>query len=109
MDIGTAVKTLRKQAGISQDTLADLAGTTKPSISRIETGEQVPSMDMLERIAAALGVRIYQIMAAAEGVTLPVAHASKEEMKMLNAYRVMEPEAQYHLTAVADALVRPKK
>lgn len=106
MNIGKAVRALRDQEELTQDDLADRAGTTKPSISRIENGEQIPSIDMLERVAAALNVKVYQLCALAEGVRLPIAKATQEEMQIINRYRVMESEAQYHLTAVALALAK---
>ncbi len=106
MNIGKAVRTLRVQEQLTQDDLADRAGTTKPSISRIENSEQIPSIDMLERVAAALNVKVYQLCALAEGVRLPIAKATQEEMRIIDHYRVMEPDAKYHLTAVATALAK---
>jgi transcriptional regulator with XRE-family HTH domain len=43
---------------ISQRTLGNQVGVSAAHISRIENGERVPSLQLLERIAAALGVEL---------------------------------------------------
>lgn len=106
MKLGTALKAIRNEAGITQDDLAEHAGTTKSSVSRIENDEQVPSLDMLERLAAALKVKVYQVMARAEGTALPVAKASKEERELLRELRKMEPGVREHYLAIARGLAK---
>ena len=44
----------RLEAGISQQELAKRIGTKKPNISRIESGQQNLSLDMMSKIANAL-------------------------------------------------------
>ncbi len=45
------VAQLRKEAGVSQQTMADAIGTTKVTISRIETGQRAVSVEMLCALA----------------------------------------------------------
>jgi transcriptional regulator with XRE-family HTH domain len=45
----------RKQKGMTQEELADIVGTTKSGISRVESGEQNISLDLYYSIADALG------------------------------------------------------
>jgi transcriptional regulator with XRE-family HTH domain len=52
---------IRKQKGVSQEDLADLLKTSAASISRIETGQQNPKLQSLERIAEFLGVHLFQL------------------------------------------------
>jgi len=104
--LGTALKAIRDETGITQDDLAERAGTTKSSVSRIENDEQAPSLDMLERLAAALKVKVYQIMARAEGTALPVAKASKEERELLRELKAMEPDVREHYLAIARGLTK---
>lgn len=73
MKIGYVIETIRNDRGMSLDDLADKADTTKSSLSRIERNKQWPRPETLEAIAKALGVKVYQIFAAAEGVELPTA------------------------------------
>ena len=106
LKLGAAVKALRKEAGLTIDVLADRAGTTKSSISRIENEEQTPSLDMLERVAAALEVKLYQLMARAEDVALPIAKAAPAERELLRDLRAMEPDMREHYAALARRLAK---
>lgn len=53
--IGPVVERLRLEAGLTQAQLARRAGTTQAAISKIETGRTVPGLDVLDRLATALG------------------------------------------------------
>lgn len=44
------LRSYREAAGLSLDELATLADTSKASLSRIETREQVPSLGLVERL-----------------------------------------------------------
>lgn len=45
---------LRLDAGLSQQELAQRAGMTQPTLSRLEQGGTVPTLTVLDRIANAL-------------------------------------------------------
>jgi ribosome-binding protein aMBF1 (putative translation factor) len=47
--------TLRTRAGLTQTELARRMGTTQSSIARIESGDSLPTLDMLSRLAHATG------------------------------------------------------
>lgn len=53
--VAEQVKMVRKQAGMTQETLADIVGTKKSNISRLESGRYNPSFEFLSRIAQGLG------------------------------------------------------
>ena len=55
--VGVAIRTFRQDAGFSQDELADRMDISTPCISMLESGKRYPSIEMLVRIAIALGVR----------------------------------------------------
>lgn len=107
MKLGEAIAQVRNQVGLTQDELADACGISKPSISRIEAEKQWPSRESLERIAQELDVCVYQLFAIAEGVTLPMANETAETIELRHAMQVMEPEARYLISRLADLL--PKK
>lgn len=50
------LKTIRESRGLTQTALADLIGTTKQVLSRYESGERVPKISMVQKIATALNV-----------------------------------------------------
>ena len=49
------MREIRRSAGLTQTELAAKAGTTQAAISKIETGRVLPGLELLERIARAVG------------------------------------------------------
>ena len=56
--IGNRIQELRKEAGMTQTQLAEKCGMAQPNIARIEAGTYATSIDVLSRIAEALGKKI---------------------------------------------------
>jgi ribosome-binding protein aMBF1 (putative translation factor) len=56
--VGSAVRAARRHAGVSQAELAQRAGTSQPSIARLEKGQVSPTVITLDRIARALGAEL---------------------------------------------------
>ena len=56
--VGSAVRAARRRAGFSQVELARRAGTSQPSIARLERGLVSPTVISLDRIARALGAEL---------------------------------------------------
>lgn len=50
------IKSLRKRLGWSQEVLAEKTGVSAPYITQIECGKRTPSLDIVEKLAFALGV-----------------------------------------------------
>jgi len=55
MNIGKAIKELRKRQSLSQGALAAKAGMTQAALSQIENGKR-PGKETLKRLSAALGI-----------------------------------------------------
>lgn len=55
-ELGHRVRGLRKDAGLSGAELAERAGVTQPTVSKIETGRMLPSSEVVDRLAGALGI-----------------------------------------------------
>lgn len=55
--LGENVKQLRKKAGYSQETFADLAGVARSYMSDVERGARNPTIRVVERLAKALDVK----------------------------------------------------
>ena len=60
--LGEAVRTARKEAGLSQEKLAEKADLSTVFISRIERGRESPSVDNLVKIAKALSIRVRNLV-----------------------------------------------
>jgi transcriptional regulator with XRE-family HTH domain len=58
------MKRLRADCGISQMALAERVDSSTNYISEIEIGRKFPSVEMIERIAAAFSVEAYQLFRA---------------------------------------------
>jgi DNA-binding XRE family transcriptional regulator len=54
-DTLVSIKKLRKQKGLSQEKLAELAGLPRRTIVRIESGQKNTTIDTLISIASAMG------------------------------------------------------
>lgn len=57
MSLGSQIKDARNQQGLTQTELAEKAGVSRPTVARVESGEDV-STATLEKVAAALGLAI---------------------------------------------------
>jgi len=61
MIIGTRLKKLREDRSLSQGDIEKRTGLLRCYISRVENGHTVPSLETLERLAAALEIPLYQL------------------------------------------------
>lgn len=66
-ELGAAIKELRKERNMSQETLGNAIGVDKGNISRYESGKQFPELDKISNIAEALGVEVWELFAKAQG------------------------------------------
>ena len=65
---GLAIVQLRKEQGISQYNLAIKANITFRYLSDIENGKRNLSLNILEKIATALGVKVSNVLEIAENI-----------------------------------------
>ena len=59
--IGRRIRQIRKEVGLSQAKLADLAATSVEYVSRVERGRRGPSVLLLQRLAVGLGVPLKEL------------------------------------------------
>jgi transcriptional regulator with XRE-family HTH domain len=64
--LGEAIRQLRKQAGLSQEQLAERASTDLTQIGGLERGTRNPSYTTLVRVAEALKTRVGEIATLAD-------------------------------------------
>jgi transcriptional regulator with XRE-family HTH domain len=106
LDIGKRVKLLRMQAGLSTTALARLTGYTQSHISKVESGDSKPSLDLISRICSALNITLADFFASAgEGVTpLP-----PRLRKILESAEKLSPEQLQLAQRLLDDLVEFQK
>jgi len=61
MVIGTRLRELREARKLSQGDITEMIGLPRSYISRIENGHAVPSLETLQRMAAALDLPLYRL------------------------------------------------
>lgn len=97
--VGAFMKGLRKEKGITQETFAEILGVTSRTISRWETGSNMPDLDILIQIADYYDVEIREILDGErksenmnkelEETVLKVADYSNEEkMKLMKKLHI---------------------
>lgn len=57
-DVGRAIRAARKEAGLTQRDLADLAGISERTVRAIETGTGNPALAAVAAAANVLGLRL---------------------------------------------------
>ena len=57
-DVAKQLRDVRKAQGMTQESLAELVGTKKSNISRLERGRHNPSLDFLVKVAGGRGKQI---------------------------------------------------
>ena len=57
-EVGQRTRARRRSLGIDQQTIADLAGVSRKSVSEIERGKSTIQMDVLIRVLTALGLTL---------------------------------------------------
>jgi transcriptional regulator with XRE-family HTH domain len=63
VSVGSTIRRIRKDKGLSLDALSQLAGITTSTLSRIETGKISATFDRIQEIAAALELGVADLFA----------------------------------------------
>lgn len=69
--VGSHIRKLRKQRGLSQEALAEKLNVTRQAVSQWERGNTQPDIDMLKSIAEVMGVDIHEVIYGAKQKTTP--------------------------------------
>ena len=85
--LGRAVQVLRTELGLGRKDLAERAGLSYSYLSEIENGAKQPSSKALILLAKALGLDVYELIAAAEARMQAAVEASPSEAYDADAYR----------------------
>lgn len=64
--VGQRIRQIRQQKNLSQGDIEETTGLLRCYVSRVENGHTVPSLETLERFAAALSVPLYQLFYTGE-------------------------------------------
>ena len=78
MSAGDNIKRIRKQKGLTQKQLGELCGLADSAIRRYENGGANPKFETQKRIAAALGVSVWELIDTVEQADDLVRHETEE-------------------------------
>lgn len=102
----------RRAAGLTQEELAQRAGTKQSVISRVEAGRSVPSISFIERIAKATGQKELTLRFDDDSRDLSKEGRRKRVAKVLKGYRFdpweRNPTPAEARTLIADGLTRER-
>lgn len=95
MKIGNNIKALRRQRGITQETLAERLGVTPSAVGNYERGVSFPKEDVLGRLFGALGCTPNELFGAESLL-------SDEEYAHLNKYRALDAHGKELINACVE-------
>lgn len=96
--LGLRVREFRKQKKLTQEKLAETIGVDNGYISKLEVGQNFPSITTLEKIADVLDVELYELFR----YTNYKSKNFKEEINMI--YDKLNKDKQFTLYQVAKAM-----
>ncbi len=97
LGIGTRIRELRRAKRMSQGDIEERAGLLRCYISRVENGHTVPSLETLERFAAALGVSIVTFFQQESDALFPSVFASPQTPLQTTHTPEQEEDARFFL------------
>lgn len=92
---------LRRERGLTLTALAAASGTTKAQIQKLERGERRLSLDWMERLAPALGVKVWELLPAEE----TAGPHGPAELEILEIIRQLPEEDRVILVRIAKELM----
>ena len=69
MNIGSVIRKYRKEAGLTQEEMANRLGVTTPAVNKWENGYSYPDIELLAPIARLLGISLDTLMSFHEELT----------------------------------------
>ena len=98
------LSTLRKERGLTQQALAEAVGVHVTQIQRYEWGTSQPTLDVLRKLAIALGVDSDTLVFG------PDERGPHNELKLkFEAVEAMSPEDQAVIISLIDAYIKKRR
>jgi transcriptional regulator with XRE-family HTH domain len=104
-DMGTRIRTARRERGLTQDELADRVGVSRSAVAQWETGRTGQVTGNLSRIAGVLEVNVEYLMYGDDKRAVGEVRQG-DELAMLRLYRECDPEDRQMLLRTARRLAR---
>ena len=95
--IGQRVKDVRREKGFTQETLSESLGISTEHLGRIETGAYRPSLQLIEKICAALEITEEELMFGNKSDL-------KSNTELANKIACLSPEKQKAISTIIDLI-----
>ncbi len=92
MPIGLKIRQMREEKGLTQSDIENASGLLRGYISRVENGHTVPSIETLEKFAAALDVPLYRLFCPDGDGSAELSVATSRKLEELA--QTMSPEGK---------------
>jgi transcriptional regulator with XRE-family HTH domain len=93
--VGPRIRALREAGGLSLRDLASRSGVSAPMLSQVERGETSPTLQVAERIATGLELRLSQLLRLDEGGAVSVVRTAERrqggDVAAGHVYEVLTP------------------
>ncbi|HEY0840398.1 MAG TPA: helix-turn-helix transcriptional regulator [Vulgatibacter sp.] len=102
-DLGSRIRELRQQEGVTQLELADRAGISNEFLSKIEHGSGTPSLETIGRLAAGLGISVCDFF--------PPGRPGANDLpdRFLRLFASLDDEDRLLLTRIAEQIAKTRK
>lgn len=101
IDIGNCIREQRQKAGMSQENLAELAGISVNTVSRIEGGQTAMSVEVFKKLVCILGMDANMLLGSPE--TPP--DGSRQICEMFRRMGNLKKQEQKIVMQTMDALI----
>jgi transcriptional regulator with XRE-family HTH domain len=101
LNIGTKISTLRKEKNWSQGDLAQQIGASREIIGKYERNENLPSIEMVAKMARAFGVTVDYLIGEGENASY-----DKETVDRINNIQKMDDSTKNVLFNVIDTYIQ---
>jgi transcriptional regulator with XRE-family HTH domain len=117
--VGERLRSLRESKNLSQGDMEERTGLLRCYTSRVENGHTVPSVETLQKYAAALGIPLHQLFYEDQGTAKPL-HLPRsveppdtidqgEWRKFVKQLSKMSAENRKTLFFMAQKMARPRR
>ncbi|RMH42232.1 MAG: XRE family transcriptional regulator [Deltaproteobacteria bacterium] len=99
------LRRLRAKAGLSQHALAEAAGLSSETVSRVERGAFEPSLTTAAKLAGALGISLDALVGSDDATPVP---GTALERRLVEAIAELPPRAQHAMLILAE-MIGPRR
>ena len=108
-NVGTIIKGLREEKGLTQQQIADLVHMHRSNYSKVEKGERELSLDATNKIALYFGLTIDQLLNDEQNIPQEITTEDKSLMEQVKLIAQLEPEEKSMVLKMIETFLTKKK